>query len=230
LNKSCTKKLMVGLESIKSDPNSLTYAPIIHLVGNDYNGIRLSTTAWKEFKQSFGDIDSYFQGAKNDLRDSKIVGTGWSLRFGSSHSDKAVEIEEEEMINAPFSVIKKLRTSVVFKKVTFDRLYELAVCIENKISYLESIVDSVNLMVSKICTELKAKRALIHDPAYTKKNIINVLNCESDVLSVLLKECGTVDTKNSHVRSMYDFELRKCYYEFILLHYVKIIEYLNNSA
>ncbi len=225
---------MVGLESIKSDSNSLNYVPIIHLVGNDYNGIRLSTTAWKEFKQSFGDIDSYFRGAKNDLRDSKIVGTGWSLRFGSSHSDKAVEIEEEEkLFNATFPVIKKFRTSVIFKKVTFDRLYELAVCIENKISYLESIVDSVNLMVNKICTELKLKRALIHDTAYTKENIISVLNnsSESDVLSVLLKEYGTVDTKkNSHVRSMYDFELRKCYYELILLHSAKIIEYLNNSA
>ncbi len=126
--------------------------PIIHLFGNDYNGIRLNTTAWTEFKHSFGAIDSYFREAKNDLRDSRIVGTGWSLRFSSSYSDKAVEIEEEGILNAPFPVIKKLRTSVIFKKVTFDRLYELVVCIENKISYLESIADSVNLLVNKICT------------------------------------------------------------------------------
>ncbi len=76
------------------------------------------------------------------------------------------------------------------KKVTFDRLYKLGVCIENKISYLESIVDSVNLIVNKICTEIKAKSAFIHDIAYIKENIISVLNNSSEfnVLSVLLKE------------------------------------------
>ncbi len=72
---------MIGFESIKSDSNTLNYEPIINLIGNDYNGIQLNTTAWKELKQSFGDIDSYFRGAKNNLRDIKIVGTGWSLQF-----------------------------------------------------------------------------------------------------------------------------------------------------
>jgi len=51
-----------------------------------------------------------------------------------------IEIEEERLFNATFPVIKKFRTSVILKKVTFDHLHELAVCVENKINYLECIV------------------------------------------------------------------------------------------
>jgi len=57
---------------------------------------------------------------------------------------------------------------------SFNCLYEL-VCIKNKISYLESIADIVNLLVNKICTAIKAKRASIQDTAYTKENIVSVL-------------------------------------------------------
>ena len=54
LNKSYSKKLVIGLEyySIVDE----RYTPVLRLISNDFTGIALTYEGWQDLKKSFEDI------------------------------------------------------------------------------------------------------------------------------------------------------------------------------
>ena len=74
LNKSFTKKIIVGLEYDESAGrfDDEYYKPVVRLLSNDLEGVAFLYNDWEEFKTSFDDIDKYFRGLDNSLKDQKI--------------------------------------------------------------------------------------------------------------------------------------------------------------
>ena len=112
LNKSFTKKVIIGLEydEIIDAIDDECYKPVIQLVANDFKGVAFSCDDWEDFKTSFNDVDKYFRGLNNDLKDQKIDGNGWTLKFITSQ-DKAIEIEEDRRPGV--DRIKRFRHSLI---------------------------------------------------------------------------------------------------------------------
>lgn len=228
LNKSCTKKLLIGFDNIDIDPNNSKFEPIVNFVGPDYNGIRFTVATWEEFKQSFDDINRYFHG-DNNLRDNRVFGTEWSVRFTTSHSDKAIEIEEDRRPSTSYPVIKKFRSSLVIKKVTFDELQKISVCVDKRLEYLGEITETVNVLVKNICDVLEDKCATIHDAQidfYTENIVAYALNYfnDSDLQSLKNKVCVENDII---VKILNEFEFKTLYHEIVFMHTKKIVELLN---
>ena len=68
---------------------------MVRLVSNDFEGVEFSCDDWKDIKTSFNDVDKYFRELDNGLKDQKIYGNNWTLKFTTSHQDKAIEIEKD---------------------------------------------------------------------------------------------------------------------------------------
>ena len=122
-----TEKIIVGLKYDESVGRfgDECYKPVVRLLSNDFEGVAFLYNDWKEFKTSFDDIDKHFRGLDNSLEDQKIYGNGWTLKFTTSHQDKAIEIEEDR--RPGIGRIKWFRHSLVMKKVTFDCFQEFIV-------------------------------------------------------------------------------------------------------
>ena len=78
LNKSLTKKIIVDLEYDESDGRFSyeCYKPVVRLLSNGFQGVAFLYNDWEEFKTSFDDINKYFRGLDNRLKDQKIYGNG----------------------------------------------------------------------------------------------------------------------------------------------------------
>ena len=96
MNKSFTKKIIVGLEY--DEPvgrfGDEYYKPVVRLLSNDFEGVAFLYNDLEEFKTSFDDIDKYFRGLDNSLKDQEIYGNGWTLKFTTRYQDKAIEIKK----------------------------------------------------------------------------------------------------------------------------------------
>ena len=111
-------------------------------MSNDFEGVAFSCDDLEDFKTSFNDVHKYFCGLDNGLKDHKIYGNGWTLKFTTSHQDKAIEIEEDR--RPGIGRIKRFRHSLIIKKVTFDCLQQFIVkCVDTHLKYLISIASSV---------------------------------------------------------------------------------------
>ena len=77
LNKSFTKKIIVGLEYDESIGRfgDEYYKFVVRLLSNDFEGVAFLYNDWEEFKTSFDGIDKYFR-VDNSLKDQKIYGNG----------------------------------------------------------------------------------------------------------------------------------------------------------
>ena len=93
------------------------YKPVVRLISNDFAGVAFSYNGWQDFKKSFEDVENYFSNRDDSLRDQKIHGDGWVLRF--THHDKAVEVEEEDQKRGLVGYKKRFRNSIILKFVTF---------------------------------------------------------------------------------------------------------------
>ena len=64
LNKSFTKKVIVGLEYDETADklDDECYKPVVRLLSNDFEDVAFSCDDWEDFKPSFNDIDKYFCG------------------------------------------------------------------------------------------------------------------------------------------------------------------------
>ena len=82
-NKSYTKKLVIGLEYNSIIDERCT--PVLRLISNDFTGITFTYDGWQDLKKSFEDIANFFCGPDITLKDQKIYGEGWILRFTESH-------------------------------------------------------------------------------------------------------------------------------------------------
>ena len=72
LNKSYTKKLVIGLEY-----NSIIherYTPVLRLISNVFTGITFTYDGWQDLKKSFEDVVKYFCGRDSTLKDQKTYG------------------------------------------------------------------------------------------------------------------------------------------------------------
>ena len=87
LNKSFTKKVIVGLEYDETADklDNEGYKPVGRLLSNDFEGGAFSCDDKEDFKTSFNDIDKYFRGLDTGLKDQKIYSNGWILKFTTSH-------------------------------------------------------------------------------------------------------------------------------------------------
>ena len=143
LNKSYTKNLVIGLEY-----NSIIderYTPVLRLISNDFTGITFNYDRWQDLKKSFEDIVNYFCGRDSTLKDQKVYGEGWILRFTESHQEKAVELEEDKKLGSA-GYGKRFRHSILLKFGSFKSLYRyIQKCIDTQFEYLNSINRSVSV-------------------------------------------------------------------------------------
>ena len=156
-------QVIVGLEyeSVGSFDDEY-YKPVVRLLSNDFEGVAFLYNDWEEFKTSFDDIDKYFRRLDNNLKDQKIYGNGWTLKFTTSHQDKAIEIEEDQ--RPGIRRIKRFRHSLVMKKVTFGYLQEIIVkCVDTRLKYLNSIASSGRYLNSEFMEFIKNKSGLMHE-------------------------------------------------------------------
>ena len=180
LNKSFTKKVIVGLEydEIVDKFDDECYKPVVRLVSNDFEGVAFSYDDWEDFKNSFNDVDKYFHGLDNGLKDQKIYGNGWTLKFTTSHQDKAIEIDEDRRPGV--GRIKRFRYSLIIKKVTFDCLQEfIAKFVDTHLKYLSSIASSVRRIICEVMEFLTNKSSLMHEAQiqlYTPNIIEDIVN------------------------------------------------------
>ena len=123
LNKSYIKKITIGLENKKIGGEFL---PVIRLSADDFIGIPLTVSDWRLFEENFPIIEKFFEIEDGDLLDSQF-----SITFIMSYSDKAFELVEEKDSQTPGDPppTKQYRQSLIFKKVSFDRLKLLKPCI-----------------------------------------------------------------------------------------------------
>lgn len=147
LNKSFSKKVLIGLQKVDGNDE---LCPLVKILSsNDSIGICFNLNAWKDFQSTFSEISEFFQSHNHGKMDQKIVGYGFTIRFTTSHSEKSIEIEEEDE-NRGVPPIKRYRKSVVMKQVTFDGLYKIATLITLKMNELLRISSDIK----KICDEV----------------------------------------------------------------------------
>ena len=159
LNKSYTKKLVIGLEY-----NSIIderYTPVLRLISNDFTGITFTYDGWQDLKESFEDIVNYFCGRHSTLKDQKIYGEGWILRFTESQQEKAVELEEDRKLGSA-GYGKRFRHSILLKFDTFKSLYRyIQKWIDTQFEYSNSISRSVSVLANEVCEGIENKTTLM---------------------------------------------------------------------
>ena len=174
---------------------------MVRLLSNDFEGVAFLYNDWEEFKTSFDDIDKYFRGLDNSLKDQKIYGNGWTLKFTTSHQDKAIEIEEDR--RPDIGRIKRFHHSLVMKKVTFDCLQEFFVkCVDTRLKYLNSIASSVRYLTCDVMEFIKNKSNVMHEaqtqlytPSIVKAvvNLVDNNDVIDEITSSVEKQCKEKD-------------------------------------
>ena len=184
LNKSFTKKVIIGLEYDETAEklDDECYKPVVRLLSNDCEGVAFSYDDWEDFKTSFNDIDKYFRGLDTGLKDQKIYGNDWILKFTTSHQDKAIEIEENR--RSGVGRIKRFSHSLIIKKVTFDCLQEFIVkCLDTRLKYVSSIASSVRSVTCEVMEFLTNKSSIMHEAQiqlYTSNIVKDIVNLVHD--------------------------------------------------
>lgn len=152
LNKSATKNIIIGLEY---DNDVEKCIPKARLIGKDFTGVPFERCEWASFVSSMKHADKYFDSYPKyqDLKDSKILGINFTMRFTSTHGELAIEIEESDMSeNASGPEIKKFKHSIIYKKSTFLGLQKILPCIEERFNYLEKIAPVFETVIDNIAT------------------------------------------------------------------------------
>lgn len=187
LNKSYTKKLFVGLEY--DTITKIDCKPIVKLIGNDFIGIKFNIESWQKFTQTFEDINKWFHNdPKHKLLDTKISGNGWSMKFTTSFSQKALEVEEE-IIHSSEDRAKKFKRSIVMTMVSFDHLqYFLQKNVDIQLKYLENISKIVSNIISAILDNVFLEITSSHDAQLVlieKNNIIDFVKNQKKVNNLI---------------------------------------------
>lgn len=157
LNKSYTKKLLVGLEY--ESITDRTLKPVVRLVGDDNDGVSFSMDSWKKFISTFETTAQFFNEANSNLLDQAIQGDGWSLRFTTCYSSKAIVVEDTTSVDLVSK--KKFKHCLVCKEITFRNLENLIPCVKryldllNKISLTCSAIPErlINFLYDKITSK-----------------------------------------------------------------------------
>ena len=87
---------------------TLNLKPAVRLCDKDSQGIKINLDEWNHFtfETLLENIDYYFNGECDNLRDSEFDGTSWRLKFTHLHMERAVSIQEFfNNTHRPFKVI-----------------------------------------------------------------------------------------------------------------------------
>ena len=126
LNKSFSKKIFVGFNLNESKKKfSLEY----RICGNDINSgfISLNYSGWMNFKELFPRINDYLIN-RTENQDETLSFDNFTVRFTKSFWERAIEISSEEEKNDG----KKVKKSLVMKRVTFEILKNITPLIDDK--------------------------------------------------------------------------------------------------
>ena len=200
---------------------------MVRLLSNDFQGVAFLYNDWEEFKTSFDDIDKYFHGLYNSLKDQRIYGNGWTMKFTTSHQDKTFEIEEDR--RPGIRRIKRFRHSLVMKIVTFDCLQEFIVkCVDTRLKYLNSIASTVRYLTSDVMEFIKNKRGLMYEAQiqlYTPSIVKDIVNLvDNDVIDEIT---SSVEKQYKEKASLSKCDVTDVLYQFISLHMPRIVNVLN---
>ena len=97
-------------------------------------------------------MNSFFETEDDDMLDKNVPFSRFSIRLIMSYGDKAFELVEEEdsqtTDNQPPT--KQYRRSLIYKKVSFDRLKMLKHCIRERVGFLLDVTSNIEYIISKI--------------------------------------------------------------------------------
>ena len=176
LNKSWTKKIIVGLEY--TDGDAAKFEPIVRICDKNAQGIKIKLEEWILFKSMFQNISKYFNGECDSLQDSEYHGSSWRMKFTFSYRERAISIQE--MLNnthRPCGVMltPQFEHNIVMKKVTFDTLSEHIVkLVDQHLEELQRIADAASMMVPKVCDHIKLEASMENDAQIQEFNSIQV--------------------------------------------------------
>ena len=80
-----------------------------------------------------------------------------------SYGDKAFELVEEDSQTSDQPPTKQYRRSLIFKKVTSDRLKILKHCIRVRVRFLLDVTCNIEYIMNLLCYYFKKKIARIHN-------------------------------------------------------------------
>lgn len=186
LNKSFTKKLLVGLEF--EDLTEKKYKPVVRLLANDFHGVKFTIDSWKQFTNVFDDVSKWFyEDSEKKLLDRKIYGDGWTIRYTQSHSNKTVEVEED--IRTPGTAIKRFRRSIVMAEVSFKFMKNYLIhCVDLKLKHLKSLCESASLVINCLLDHVYFAASIAQDAqvlVFSKKIVNDIIENREKVLEII---------------------------------------------
>lgn len=228
LNNSFGKLIHIGLEN--SSVGSGDFNPVIRLSNHDFSGLVFPLAAWTQFREQFDGIDRFFQAySEEEMLDQRITISGFTIRFMISYSDRAFELMEavEEVAGEP-GLKRQRKPSLVFKRVTFDRLKKLGKLIDQRISYLLKVKDSIEIIVREVGDYTKEKLVNSENSQYTYFTAYNVESAMRDFDGALVDKINNLlKEKNLHL-AIEDIYI--IIYEFVNLHLYNLVAYLNRTV
>ena len=237
LNKSRTKSIVIGFDQIDGEQEEVRHflhEPVLQIVDSGFNGIQFTCGQWLCLKKVFGDVTRYFEDDDDDdLRDRRVYGDGWSLRFTYSHSAKAIEIEDDRRIRTDGEPVKRARHSVVMKKVTFDGIREIVNCVDNRFDYLNSIKKSVSSFYKLVIEFMENKCQSLHEAQiqlFTSALFKQALahTDEQEIKSLKPRLAKFTDSKDPNSgRTLYDYEIICIFYELVVVRGDRVINSMN---
>ena len=211
LNKSWTKKIIVGLEY--SD-DGVNLEPGVRICGKDDQAIKINLDEWTLLKKIFTNIEQYFNGECDNLRDSECHGSTWRLRFTFAHRDRAISIQEvPKNIHQPFGLLftPQSQQTLVMKKVSFETLNEHVVkLVDQHLEKLKFMAPGATDLIKEVCNHIEIDAALKHDaqiqvykPWHVKSHIASFTQEKARKLQKTIEEKGyslnsRVHLLNSH--------------------------------
>ena len=105
---------------------------------------------WRLFEENFPIIEKFFETEDNDMLDKKIPFSHFSIRLIMSYSDKAFEHVEEKDSQTPSDPppSKQYQRSLIFKKVSFDRLKILKHCMRVRVRFLLDVICNIEYIMN----------------------------------------------------------------------------------
>lgn len=211
---------MVGLEISDQDSE---WIPTVRLVSDGLQGIVFTVNDWEAFKKTFEDISRYYSGESKVLSEATIFGGSWTLRFTTSHNQRAIEILENIQYRTG-DPIKRFRRSIVLHEVTFKWLKtDVAKCVDCWLQKLTTMTAAVNTIIEELTDFIKTEAGLHYDgqiqeyePEYVRELTKSV---PSEVFEKIKSKCssGCIDIVDTQIIT----------YELLTYHVLRIVSSLN---
>ncbi|OXU16683.1 hypothetical protein TSAR_014384 [Trichomalopsis sarcophagae] len=172
-----------------------SYGKIVNIgLQNTSVGSDTSIRLFDWFRELFDEIDRFFQAfSEDDMLDQRITFSRFYIRFMISYSDRAFELLEDDETtirkDSGESRSKKVsKPSLVFKRVTFDRLKALPKIIDHRIKYLLKVKEAITIIVKELGDYSKDKLVNSENAQFTYFTSYNVERATRDFDETLFRE------------------------------------------